>query len=100
MLNGANGDELVAIASGFSSGMEAWNPNDGTVKYLTTDFPLAKTSGSAQMISIQGGHQLVLYIEGEIWNYFGSNNSWSKLGNMMEQRIDFVALPVKKVSCN
>ena len=93
MLIGENGEKLVAVASGSSSGMEAWNPNDGTVKFLTTDFPIP--TSFARMISIQSGHQLVLYIVGEIWKYFGSNNSWIKIGNMMQSRMSFLALPLK-----
>ena len=100
LLNGKNEEKWVAIASGYSSGMEAWNPNNGIVKNLTVDFPHSFNGGYGQMISIQGGDQLVLYTGTEILNYFGYNNSWIKRGNMLQPRVDFVALPVKKISCN
>ena len=100
LLNGENEEKWVAIASGASSGMEAWNPNNGIVKNLTIDFPQPSNGQYGQMISIQGGAQLVLYTGTEIWNFFGSNNSWIKRGYMLQPRIDFVALPVKKISCN
>ena len=100
LLNGENEEKWVAIASGYSSGMEAWNPNNGIVKNLTFNFPHPFNQEYGQMISIQHGDQLVLYTGTEIWNYFGSNNSWIKLGYMLQSRVDFVALPVKKISCN
>ena len=100
LLNGKNEEKWVAIASGYSSGMEAWNPNNGIVKNLTFDFPHPFYEQYGQMISIQEGDQLVFYTGKEIWNYFGSNNSWTKLGFMLQPRIGFVALPVKKISCN
>ena len=100
LLNGDNGEQWVAVASGDSPGMEAWNPINGMLKNLTTTFPLPNCEQSGQMISIQGGAQLVLYNENEIWNYFGSSNSWNKIGNMLQARLNFVALPVNKISCN
>ena len=36
---GQNGEKLVAVAGGISSGMEAWNPADESVQILTTNFP-------------------------------------------------------------
>ena len=100
LLNGDNGEKVVAIAGGRSMGMEAWNPIDQTVKYLTADFPPANHAGCSQMLSIQSGEQLILYKDGEIWNYFQVNNSWVKIGNTIQKRVNFLALPVKKISCN
>ena len=99
VLNGENGEKLVAIASRYSSGMETWNPNSGTVNNVTIDSPLA-SGNYGQMISIEGGDQLILYLDTGIWNYFRSNNSWIKLGNMLQPGLRFVALTVKKISCN
>ena len=100
LLNGDNGEKVVAIAGGVSIGMEAWNPIDRTVKYLTSDFPPKDNGGCSQMLSIQSGEQLILYKAGEIWNYFQVNNSWIKIGNTIQKRVNFLALPVKKISCN
>ena len=100
LLNGGNGKKVVAIAGGVTIGMEAWNPFDKTVKYLTADFPPPDINGFSQMLSIQSGEQLILYKAGEIWNYLQINNSWIKIGNSLQKRVSFLALPVKKISCN
>jgi hypothetical protein len=39
MSRGFNGEDLVAVAGGYSKGLEVWNPDDGTFKVLTEDFP-------------------------------------------------------------
>ena len=100
VLNSENGEKLVAVASGYSPGMETWNTNNGTVKYVTTDFPHSFSGGYAQMISIDSGNQLLLYIEGEIWNYSQASKSWIKIGNMLQFRINSLALPLKNITCN
>ena len=97
LVNGQNGEKLVAVATGGTAGMEAWNPIDETVKYLTVDFPIKTMSG--QMFSVLGGDQLLLYSSTEIWNYNQANNTWIKIGNMLQDRRFFVALPVKNISC-
>ena len=107
LLKGENGESLVAVASGLSAGLEVWNPVDGSVKNLTLDFPLASEgSRTPKMISIGDGSELIFYesiftgdpIKG-IWKYHLSNNTWTKLGEMIEGRDDFVVLPVEDVSC-
>ena len=100
LLNGDNGEKVVAIAGGYSVGMEAWNPNDKTVKYLTADFPPKDIAGFSQMLTIQSGEKLLLYRAGEIWNYIQINNNWIKIGNTIQKRVNFLALPVQKISCN
>ncbi len=108
LLKGANGEKIVAIAGGISAGMEGWNPDDGTQKVISKDFP--PSSGynrSAKMISVNGNSELIYYdtIRGEyipdkgIWKFNFSNNSWTQIGEMFEARDDFVVLPVSGISC-
>jgi hypothetical protein len=60
LLKGTKGEVLVAVASGHSAGMEVWNPADGSVKMLTSDFP--KYAGEfPQMISVNDHSELIFY---------------------------------------
>jgi hypothetical protein len=59
LLKGINGQILVAIAGGYQSGIEVWNPADGSVKTLNSTFPLAGTG--AQMIAVNGNTMLIFY---------------------------------------
>ena len=107
LLIGENGENLVAVASGRSSGMEVWNPVDGTVKNLTSDFPLySGYNRTPRMISVGDGSELIFYesvitnnpAKG-VWKYHSSNNTWTQLGEMIKGRDDFAVLHVKGVSC-
>ena len=60
LLKGSEGEVLVAVASGNSAGMEVWNPADGSVKMLTSDFP--KYAGEfPQLISVNDHSELIFY---------------------------------------
>ena len=108
LLRGDDGTEVVAIASGLSSGIEIWNPADGSVKALNDTFP--PTSGSNQtpkIISVNSGLELIFYetwnpsaFENKgIWKFHQCNNSWGKIGEMLFPRDDFAALPVTELTC-
>jgi len=105
LLKGINGENLVAIAGGLNlEGLKVWNPDDGSIKVLTTDFPPG-VQGPA-MISINRGEDLIFYeayynneTQNGIWRYFQSNNTWTKIGEMLFPRYLFVALPVTGMSC-
>ena len=107
MVTGSNGEKLVVVAGGHSSGMEVWNPIDGSVNILTPDFPLATGAGLAQMISIKNGRELIFYEAAEkpeserngIWKYDVGTNTWTKIGEMKIARNDFVVLPVDNIPC-
>jgi hypothetical protein len=107
MVTGSNGEKLVVVAGGYSSGMEVWNPIDGSVNILTPDFPLATGAGLPQMISIKNGRELIFYEAAEkpeserngIWKYDVATNTWTKIGEMKIARNDFVVLPVDDISC-
>ena len=106
LLNGENGEKLVAVASGSSPGMEVWNPNDGSVKTLTPDFPYKVLVGSGQLVSVQDGAELIFYqdlnnnYEQGVWKYTQADGSWLKIGDMLHPRAAFVALPVPNLTCN
>jgi hypothetical protein len=60
LLKGSDGEVLVAIASGVSFGMEVWNPANGSVQMLTSDFP-PRTSEFPQLISVNDHSELIFY---------------------------------------
>ncbi len=60
LLKGSEGEVLVAVASGASAGMEAWNPTDNSVKMLTPDFP-PRTGEFPQLISVNDDSDLIFY---------------------------------------
>ena len=108
LLKGENGEKLIAVASGVSAGMEVWNPVDGSVKTLTPNFPpITEEMRTPKMISINDGSELIFYeavvrpfeLARGVWKYSQSNNTWTKLGDMLFARDDFVVLPVEGVSC-
>jgi hypothetical protein len=107
MVTGSNGEKLAVVAGGYSSGMEVWNPIDGSVNILTPDFPLGNGGGLAQMISIKNGKELIFYEAAEkpeserngIWKYDVATNTWTKIGEMKIARNDFVVLSVDDISC-
>jgi hypothetical protein len=105
LMTGDNGDRLVVVVGGaYSGGMEVWNPLDGTVKTLMSDFPKANYAhGGDQLISVNEGSELIFYYSHEssrgIWKYFAKNNSWSKVGDLIVPRVDCTAVPVHDMSC-
>ena len=106
LLRGDDGKEVVAIASGTSSGIEVWNPIDGSVKVLNDTFPLL-SKDRPQLISVNNGLELIFYetwnpsaFENKgIWKFHQCNNSWGKIGEMLFPRDDFAALPVTELTC-
>ena len=108
LLKGANGEKIVAIAGGNSAGMEGWNPDDGTQKVFSSDFPpLNGDNRTPKMLSVNGNSELIYYdtLRGDyipdkgIWKFNLSNNSWTQIGEMFTSRDDFAVLPVSDVSC-
>ena len=107
LLNGPNGEILVALAGGVSSGLEVWNPLSDSVTVLTAEFPIRSSyAGMAPfMISVNGANELIYYDEVEeeersgIWRYHQGNNSWSQTGKLLFGRKNFVALPVIDIAC-
>ncbi len=105
LLKGAKGETLVAVASGHTQGMEAWNPADNSVVTLTSNFPLA-TVEYPKMISVNGNSELIFYeayaMEGQpkgIWKYSALTGKWTKIGSMLAPRGSFNVLPVESMSC-
>ena len=108
LLKGDDGNDVVAIASGLSSGIEIWNPIDGSVKVLNDTFPpRCEDVQVPQLISVNNGLELIYYENWHftiddnkgIWKFHQSNNSWNKIGEMLFPRDDFVALPVNDLTC-
>ena len=106
LLKGGDGNEVVAIAGGLSSGIQVWNPVDGSVKVLNDTFPLL-SKDRPQLISVNNGLELIFYEnfhdstgEKGIWKFEASDNSWSKIGEMIFARDDFVALPITNLTCD
>ena len=101
LLKGDNEENLVAVAGGWSPGLEVWNPVDGSVKMLTPDFPEI-SNGSPQMISIEQGRKLIYYDTKPrtgIWHFELENKNWTKIGDLLVARGNFVALPVANITC-
>jgi hypothetical protein len=106
LLKGSKGETLVAIAGGKSAGLEVWNPADGSVKILNDTFPLSDSGTNSQMIAINGNIELIYYesacADGAptgIWKFSQVTNAWIRIGNMLQSRCYFSALPVAGVSC-
>ena len=105
LLKGKDGETLVAIAGGPTPGMEVWNPANGSVKTLTTDFPSGSGYGR-QMLSVKGGSELIFYefdwtspFAKGIWRFSQVTGSWTKVGEMILARGNFVVLPVDGLAC-
>ena len=104
-MSGENGERLVVIVGGvYSTGMEVWNPKDGTVKTLMSDFPPTNYGqGGEQLISVKDSTELIFYHSHQnsrgIWKYFVKSNSWSKVGDLIIPRVYFAAVPVYDMSC-
>ena len=71
---------------------------------------IVNTLDLPQLISILDGAELIFYQAQEedpegrnnekgIWRYQGSENSWTRVGEMIFARDDFVALPVDNLEC-
>ena len=103
-LKGQNGETLIAVAAGIGSGMEVWNPANGNVTLLTPDFPVTYSAGFPAMVSVNQGSNLIYYEARDkgkgIFKYDVSDNNWTKIGEMLEARDDFAALPVFGIECD
>ena len=105
LLKGSDGVVLVAVASGYSAGMEVWNPADDSVKMLTSDFP-KYASEFPQLISVNYHSELIFYESSAsdgnpqgIWQYSTLTGNWTKIGDMLFSRGSFSVIPVDGVSC-
>jgi hypothetical protein len=101
LMKGSNGEKLVAI---LEKTMQLWNPDDGSVK--TVNSPLTGDNHfGPSMLSVNNGKELILYEaygsskERGIWQYFLSNDTWTKIGEMVTPRMFAVALPVIGMAC-
>jgi hypothetical protein len=111
VLNDKSGNLLVAIVGGeFSSSLEAWNPQDGSVTKLADLPTISNSIENSQLISINNKTELLLYggyaihngseyYHDEIWNYKSGTNKWSELKKMWKPRYSFVVLPVLNLAC-
>ena len=100
-MKGDNGENLVAVAGGMSPGLEVWNPEDGSVKVLTADFP-EKSVETPQMVSVEQGRKLIYY-DGKprtgIWHFYMDSKNWTKIGDLFVARYNSIALPVPNIGC-
>jgi hypothetical protein len=69
---GLNGETLVAIAGGASTGIEVWNPADGSVTILDHYFPTNFVH--PQMVAVNDGTELIFYESGD--NLANPQNIW------------------------
>ncbi len=104
MLLGTKGEKLVAIASGYSAGIEVWNPTDGSVKTLNATFPMSGKLPS--LISVRSQTELILYESCQhtgnprgIWKLILATNTWIKIGYMLAARRGSSGLPVEGIFC-
>ena len=103
LMKGDNGENLVAVAGGLSPGLEVWNPADGSVKLLTADFPeITDSFWIPQMISFEQGQKLIYYDPRHrtgIWHFDMHSKNWTKIGELLVAKSNFVALPVPNIAC-
>ena len=109
LLKQKKGKKVVAIASGLSPGIVVWNPVNGSVQVLNSTFPRAYSMviQTPQLISVNKDRDLIFYEAWHqtvdenkgIWKFHQSNNTWSKIGDMLTARDDFSVLPVKNMTC-
>jgi hypothetical protein len=106
ILKGTNGVTLVAIAGGYSAGIDVWNPASGSVTTLNSTFPLVDYGTNPKMIAVNGNTELIFYESSNspgnpkgIWKFNLASNTWTKIGEMVEKRITFAALAVEGISC-
>ncbi len=101
LMKGDNGENLAAVAGGTSPGLEIWNPVDGSVKMLTPNFP-QRSNNFPQMISVEQGRKLIYYNtqpQTGIWQFDFDRKNWTKIGDLIVARDDFVTLPVPNIAC-
>ena len=106
LVRGPRGEPLVAFASGTSTGLEIWDPEAGTVTNVSPDFPpISGDVQSPKMIAVRGGSELIYYetgtteLEKPILKYTVATNTWEEVGEMSYGRDDFIALPVRDITC-
>jgi hypothetical protein len=104
LLKGTKGEKMVAIAGGNSDGIEVWNLANGSVTTLNSTFPLS--APHPNMIAVNGNTELIFYESfygvgspKGIWIFSEVTNTWTKLGEMMNRRASFSALPVDGFTC-
>jgi len=100
LVKGDNGEDFVAVAGGMSPGLEVWNLADGSVKMLTENFPQI-SNYIPQMISIEQGRKLIYYDsrpQNEIWQFDLDSRNWTKIGDLLVARVDFVVLSVPNIA--
>ena len=108
LLINESGSLLVAVFGGFySSGLETWNPEDGTVTTLAQIPSVIKTRISSQLISINNNKELLLFggysksstiYHDDVWKYSVTSNSWTNMKNMSGPKSSFTILPIQ--NCN
>ena len=101
LMKGDEGENLAAVAGGLSPGLEVWNPADGSVKLLTADFP-KHSLDTPQMISAEQGRKLIYYDTQPrtgIWHFDMHSKNWTKIGELLVAKSNFVALPVPNIAC-
>ncbi len=95
---------MVAIAGGNSDGIEVWKFSNGSVTTLNSTFPLSAMH--PYMIAVNGDTELIYYDSRNgvgspkgIWKFTEVTNTWTKLGEMLNGRASFSALPVDGFTC-
>ena len=91
LIQGKDGQEVVAIVGGSQKGMEIWNPIRKTVELLWDEIPAEKDFGSglfkSELVPIEGEKEFILYGGGEwissstkddIWKYVVADNTWTR----------------------
>jgi hypothetical protein len=95
------GTALVAAAAGeYSSGLEIWNPQDGSVTELA-NFASDQKLRHSQLLPINHQSDLLLYggHSGVIWKYTYASNIWEEIGKLIGTKSNSVALPVGNMKC-
>ena len=102
MLNGKNGEKLVALAieGGYSPKLAVWNPNNGLIEAVLSSFPAV-----TGMVSVNRGEELIVYQNYGSWGgdgiykYVRTDNFYTHLGQLLNPRSWTVVLPVTGMSC-
>ena len=108
LLRDKHGSLLVAVFGGqYSSDLEAWNPEDGTVTSLA-DLQINNESlRSTQLIPINDNTELLMYggysrsdqYHDDVWKYSSATNSWAKVSKMSGTKSSLVVLPLEDDFC-
>ncbi len=101
-MNGKNGEKHVAVVlkGGYSPKLTVWNPNDGSVETLISNF--IDITG---MVSVNRGEELIMYRNYDyyggngIYKYVRSINYYTHIGQLLNPRTSTVVLPVTGMSC-